>query len=223
MRGCFDDLTGQRFGRLAVVGRAPNDSHGRTKWKCVCDCGEITTPMAYHLKRGTTQSCGCLSREISIAKNTKHGKSSSKLYSVWADMKDRCENKNNPAFENYGGRGVAVCDEWREFKPFLEWALANGYEESAERGKCTLDREDNDGNYEPSNCRWITMKAQGNNRRNNHMVTYNGETNTLAQWAELLGMSASTLYTRVSRGWDLNDAFTRPVKRRGGGVNIVNP
>jgi len=216
MRGRFDDFAGRRFGRLVAIERAPNDVKGRTRWKCVCDCGAITTPMAAHLKRGTTQSCGCMKRELDSEKYTTHGKSCSRLYSVWANMKDRCENKNNHAYESYGGRGIKVCDEWQDFRNFLEWSLTNGYKEAASRGKCTLDRRENDRGYEPSNCHWVTMKEQGNNRRTNHMLTFNGKTMSLAQWAEELNISKSTLCNRIARGWALSDALTVPVDGRRG-------
>lgn len=215
MSGHLDDLTGRRFGRLVVIDRAENDSRGRTRWNCVCDCGKITTPMAAHLKRGTTQSCGCLAREKSIKRNTTHGKTHSCLYSVWANMKDRCNNENNHAYKDYGGRGIKVCAEWQDFQKFLEWSLASGYEEEAARGKCTIERIENDRGYEPSNCRWATMAEQGNNKRSNRKLTYNGETKTLSQWAKDLNINSSTLCNRLARGWELRDALTRPVDKRG--------
>ena len=212
MRGRFEDLSGGRFGRLVVLERAENDAKGRTRWTCLCDCGNSVCTRASLLKRGTTQSCGCLGRELSVKRNTVHGEAGSRLHKIWANMKNRCSCKSHRAYENYGGRGIEVCEEWQDFREFRDWALSHGYAENL-----TLDRKDNDGPYAPDNCRWATAKEQGNNRRTNHPLTYNGETKTLSQWAEVLGMSDSTLYSRVvMRGWSLHDAFTRPVRRRGG-------
>lgn len=154
-------MLGKRFGRLTVIAEAPERKCGQSCWVCQCDCGNITAPiLGSNLRRGHTKSCGCL--------KTKHGKYNSRLYAVWHGMKKRCYCKTDHAFKNYGGRGIKVFDEWKEsFSEFEKWAFSNGYDETAKQGKCTLDRIDVNGNYEPSNCRWVDMKAQQNNRRNN--------------------------------------------------------
>lgn len=162
----FNDLVGKRFGRLVVLERAESKilSNGniKTMWLCRCDCGNTSVVRADSLMGGKTTSCGCYLRERQI----KHGGYKDRLYHVWHNMKDRCERPKNTNYKNYGGRGIKVCDEWREYANFREWAYANGYDENAPFGDCTLDREDVNGNYEPSNCRWVDLKVQENNRRN---------------------------------------------------------
>lgn len=185
------DLTGQRFGRLVVIERAGKiGSH--ISWICQCDCGNITKPISgNNLKKGHVKSCGCLYR-----KHEMHG---TRLYSIWNGMKSRCYNENHIHYNDYGGRGITVCDEWKDdFQAFYDWAMANGYQE-----EMTIDRKDVTGNYEPSNCRWTTMKEQQNNRRNNIVITYNGKTQTLSQWANDTGIDYHKLLMRLSRGWSI--------------------
>ncbi|MBR2388130.1 MAG: hypothetical protein IKB02_09880 [Clostridia bacterium] len=172
------DLTGQRFGRLVALEPTEEQKNRRIIWKCVCDCGNICFVSSKRLLYGDTQSCGCLRKErvterISKAREKviKHNMYTTRLYKVFAGMKDRCYNPNNKRYKHYGGRGITVCDEWRDdFQAFHDWAMANGYDENAPRGACTLDRIDVDGNYCPENCRWVDMKTQANNRRKNKTV-----------------------------------------------------
>lgn len=198
------DLTGQKFGRLTVIERAENAKQGQARWMCQCDCGTKTVVMGKLLRNGNTQSCGCLHKEITGYKHRIHGQSETRVYRIWCGMKNRCYNSNIPAYKNYGGRGITVCDEWQhDFKSFYDWSMTNGYSD-----ELTIDRINPDGNYEPTNCRWVTVKEQQSNKRNNHLITYNGETHTAKQWSEIKGIKRTTLEERLKRGWSVQKTLT---------------
>lgn len=145
------DLTGERFGRLLVVERT-GSRNGNALYKCVCDCGEVSYVKSNNLFSGTSKSCGCLERELRKARITTHGLTKTRLYRIWDNAKKRCYGTTHKEYHRYGGRGITVCEEWKnDFKAFYDWALAHGYAENL-----TLDRIDNDGNYEPHNCQWLT-------------------------------------------------------------------
>lgn len=204
------DLTGQQFGRLVVIREA--DKRGRELfWECRCDCGKVVEINGNHLRRGVTTSCGCYRIEGLVNRSLKHGLQKTRQYRVWARMKQRCYDKNDAAYADYGGRGITVCPEWHDFPNFYAWAMANGY-----RDDLTLDRINVNGNYEPSNCRWATQIEQANNKRNNITVTRDGETHTMKEWSRILGISYSTIQCRVHRhGWTIEEAiFTPPCHKR---------
>lgn len=204
----YQDLTGQRFGRLTVIERTKN--HGKqTVWVCKCDCGNFSNVQASNLKHNNVRSCGCILREMKPA--LIHGQHGTRLYEIWHSMKQRCYLPTVRPYSNYGGRGITVCDEWlHDFQAFYDWAMANGY-----RDDLTIDRKDTNGNYEPSNCRWATKKEQSNNKRNNRYITYNGETHTLAEWCEITGLSRPTLKYRL-KYWEIERVFTEPQKLKKG-------
>lgn len=184
------DMTGERYGRLTVVKLACHGSKNTpAKWLCKCDCGNYTEVRRAHLVNGNIKSCGCYNRENSKKVHTKHDKSYSKLYRIWAGMKARCNNPKNTVYKYYGGKGVRVCEEWLDSSNFIKWALENGYKEGL-----TIDRIDSNGIYEPSNCRWATMKVQNNNTSQNHFETINGVRRTISEWADFLGVRHEKIY-----------------------------
>ena len=149
-------LIGKRFGKLTVIAREPNNKWREAMWKCVCDCGGKTITTGKHLRSGHTTSCGC----IRIQSITKHGLHKNRLYSIYQNIKKRCYNEHNKDYSRYGGHGIIMCEEWKnDFMLFHNWAIENGYKDNL-----SIDRINNDGNYEPSNCRWVTMKEQAQNR-----------------------------------------------------------
>lgn len=160
------DISGQKFGKLTPIEETDKRSGTSPIWICRCDCGNIVEVRKKNLLEGITRSCGCLRKEYYAQRRT-HNKSRSRLYGVWHGMVNRCTNPNTINYNDYGGRGIKVCEEWlNSFQLFSEWATVNGYDEQAPRGQCTLDRIDPDGDYSPQNCRWVDMKTQINNRRN---------------------------------------------------------
>lgn len=197
------DLSNKRFGRLVVISRVPN-KNGRPRWLCRCDCGSFCEVPSSALRSGNTRSCGCLQKDIASKNSTIHGDSKTRLYKIWACIKDRCTNPRNARYADYGGRGISVCDEWHTYIPFREWALSHGYAD-----ELSIDRADNNGSYCPENCRWVTRKEQARNKRNNRLI--NGK--PLAQWAEEYGIDRCLLRDRLGYGWPLEKALTEPVHK----------
>jgi len=200
------DLTGQKFGMLSVIEKDESYKN-ETYWKCICDCGNIVNVRSTRLRNGRSKSCGCSKGKMISEAVTKHGMSRTKLYNVWNTMRMRCYNPKSISYKNYGGRGITVCDEWKNSsKAFCDWAIKNGYKEGL-----SIDRINVNGNYEPDNCQWITHKEQANNTRNNHFIEYNGECHTRSEWAAITGISAETLKMREARGWSTERLLTEPV------------
>ena len=201
------DITGQRFGKLTAI-RFSHKKGRHPYWVFRCDCGTEKTIKKDHVVRGAIKSCGCLSGGISYGH---HGKYKTRIYLIWRGMKRRCFNPKSKMFSYYGGRGITVCGAWKgAFLPFYKWAMENGYKDNL-----TIDRIDINGNYCPENCRWVTKQEQQYNKRNNILITYNGNTMCLNQWAEILGMNKSVLYYRIRQGgWSIDEAFTKPIQKR---------
>lgn len=199
------DLTGQKFGKLKVIEYAGLTKDKRAKWKCKCDCENVIVVCGKELRNGHTQSCGCFRKERVSECHKTHGQTNTKLFYVWQTMRKRCYQKNNKDYKDYGGRGIKVCDEWQiNFQAFYDWAMLNGYKEGL-----TIERKDTNGNYEPSNCKWATQKEQCNNRRNNHLITYNGKTQTLQKWANEYKINRQTLSSRIHKlHWSVEKALT---------------
>lgn len=194
------DLTGQKFGKLTTLYRLHNYHREGAYWLCLCDCGNLKVAFGAKLRNGEIKSCGCL--------RTKHGKKCTRLYTILRGMKTRCYNKHDTSYKNYGERGVTVCDEWLDnFQVFYDWATNNNY-----RDGLTIDRIDVDGNYEPSNCRWITIKKQQRNKRNNKKYTINGETHCLSEWCEILNLNYNTVTTRLRHNLSIRQALELEAK-----------
>jgi len=203
----FIDLTGQKFGRWNVI-RYSHHRGGKSIWVCQYDCGTVREVQGCHMRAGRSRSCGCLEHELLMERNTTHGKNKTPLHYLWLGVKDRCYNKNDKAYKNYGGRGITVCDEWRtNFLAFESWALKNGYQKGL-----TLDRIDNEKGYSPDNCRFADRITQANNKRSNHRLTVNGRTQTVMQWAKEMGLNESVIRNRLKRGWSEHDAVMIPVR-----------
>lgn len=188
-------IIGKRFGRLVVMDLDHIcEKRHSTWWRCRCDCGNETIVYRGSLTSGDTTSCGCLHKEGVKEYSKTHGLTSHPLYTVWCGMNQRCRNPNSQNFNRYGGRGIEVCEEWsNDFVAFYDWAMSSGY-----RPGLTLDRKNNNDSYNPWNCRWVDGYTQQNNTRRNHMVTYNGETHSIAQWSRILGVNHETLRYRVN-------------------------
>lgn len=204
----FKELSGQRFGRLVAIERLYRDKGRNWCWRCACDCGKETVVAAASLIRGNTKSCGCQQKDSIRRLRFKHGFSHTFLGHVRTGLVQRCYNPNHESYKRYGARGIKVCNEWRENpETFFIWALNNGYREGL-----SIDRIDNDGDYTPTNCRWVTAKEQANNKSDNFLLTLDGETKTLSQWCEDAIISPSVLRGRVLQGdWTKEELFSTPV------------
>lgn len=200
--------TGQRFDRLTVIDPGPyfRKPDRQQRCVCICECGKQRESQARYLFSGDIRSCGCLRAEAITARDiarATHRLSTTMEYKTWQMMRQRCENPKDDHYHNYGGRGIAVCDRWQSFEMFLS-DMGN-----RPTSKHSLDRfPDNDGNYEPGNCRWAAAKEQQNNKRSNRSLKHEGETMTIAQWAERLDINPKIISLRLRMGWDIGRALT---------------
>ena len=201
------DLTGQKFGKLTVLSYSHSDKNHFAYYLCKCECGNTKIVRASNLISGDTKTCGCYNKTTKEnGGRLVHGLSDTRLYKIWSHLISRCYNPKDRAYKNYGGRGISVCPEWKnDISNFYNWVLENGYKDNL-----TIDRINNNGNYEPSNCRFVDDKIQSNNRRNNHPITINNETHNLTEWSRIYNIAHSTVVQRLKRGWSEYDAITTP-------------
>lgn len=194
-----NDIIGKKFGKLTVLKFDHKEKYIKGRnfiyfYLCKCECGNLKVLRRHKLLNNETLSCGCL---LKLGNGRKHSLSRSRIYNIYRAIIKRCYMSNDPSYDNYGARGITVCKEWTEnFMTFYNWAVNNGYADNL-----TIDRINVNGNYEPNNCRWVDRKTQANNRRNNHLLTHQGETHTLAEWAKIIGIPPSTIKTRLSHNW----------------------
>ena len=204
------DLTGEQFGRWTVLQCAGRGKHGELQYKCRCECGTERIIRRSSLTSGNSKSCGCLSKDIAKKLNTSHGATHTRLYRIWAGIIQRCCNsRKRYEWEKYGGRGISVCDEWKNsFENFQKWALSNGYNEHL-----SIDRIDVNRGYFPENCRWATVYEQSNNKRTSKYISFRGETGTIREFADKYGLAYSCLYARLEHGWSIENALLTPSKK----------
>lgn len=204
----LDIQIGEKYNNLTII-KEVEKRNNRRHFLCKCDCGNEKIIRIDGITSGHAKTCGCL--QLQVAK--KHGFFGTRIYQTWVQMKARCFNEQHKHYKDYGGRGITVCDEWKDdFMTYYYWSIDNGYAENL-----SIDRIENDGNYEPSNCRWVSMQMQANNKRNNRLIEYNNQTHTLAEWSRILGINYKTLKARIiTMCWDVKRAFETPVAIKGG-------
>jgi hypothetical protein len=203
------DITGNRYGRLTAIKinhiKIFKSGSKGEYWLCKCDCGNEKIILKNSLGK-RSNSCGCLLREKNGERMKTHGESKTRLYGIWEAIKQRLYNKNHNSYINYGGRGISICNEWKSFNTFKEWALKNGY-----NNNLSIDRIDVNGNYDPANCRWVTLQEQANNTRRNVNIEYRGVTMTASQWSNAVGGNNGLVAKRIRRGWSEERAVNTPI------------
>lgn len=198
-------IAGEKFNKLTVLNKTNEKANKTYLWLCECECGNLTKVKKWNITSGNTRSCGCLKVE-SIKKvgqqNISHGMRYTKIYKIWESMKRRCNNEKAERYASYGGRGITYCEEWEKFDGFYEWVKESGYKEGL-----SIDRIDVDGNYEPSNCRWVTLEQQSFNKTNSRKVHYKDKELTIAELAKKTGKSYHLLYQRIVKlGWSVSES-----------------
>lgn len=194
------DLTGKRFGRQIALRPCGKNKYGNVLWLCKCDCGNQHIVASGKLVQGKSKSCGCYALEIRSKSLEKHGITSGgkpRTFVIWNGMKARCLNPKSTSYPNYGGRGIRICDQWLNFENFHYWAISNGYRDDLE-----IDRIDNDGNYCPENCRWVTKEFNMSHQRKTRNIEILGITKNLSSWCRDVGMSRSAAYKYLKNGED---------------------
>lgn len=213
----YKDRIGQKFGRLTILEYHPNNR--KSSYLCKCECGLIKEIKCDHVVQGLTKSCGCLSRELKSQRSlgnkysATHDKSGTRLYQIWGDMIQRCHNPKQKVYKWYGAIGIKVCEEWKnDYTLFEKWALENSYSD-----ELTIDRIDFNGDYEPNNCRWVSMKEQSRNKKDTILITHNGKTQCLKDWCVELNKPYPTIVNRIRNGWQPKIALLVPKNIRRGG------
>lgn len=209
MIGRFEDKTGKKYGRLTVVERDFSKGNHESHWLCLCECGNTISTSGIRLSNGSCKSCGCLQKELLSKRMSTHKETKTRLYNIWSKIKFRCYNTKSKDYGNYGGRGIKMCDQWKNsFENFRDWALNNGYKDTL-----TIDRIDVNSNYSPENCKWCGMKEQSRNTRFNRRYDYNGKSLCTAELAEIAGISGATLRYRLNQGYNLQEAMFKPLRK----------
>ncbi len=204
----FVNLVGQKFGRLTVTSlEGRMDARRDRLWGCDCECGKRLVTSGERLKNGQTVSCGCFREEVRGKCLVVHGMSDTRPHIIWMGMHQRCYNEKSLSFKRYGARGIRVCKRWNDFSKFWE-DMKDGY-----RDDLTIERKENNGNYEPGNCRWATRSEQARNRRTNFILEHGGVRMTLKEWSEKAGVPLGTLQGRVRAGWSTEDVLNRPIRK----------
>lgn len=212
------DITEQKFGRLIVLKYKGKSKYGHSVWLCKCVCGNKKIINKSSLTSGGTKSCGCLQKEmVKLYKKEKpnfiHGMSHTTFHNKWCSMIERCYNPNHPAYHNYGGRGIKICEKWLDFINFKEDMYESYLEHKKNNDYTSIEREDNNGNYCKENCRWATRAEQSSNRRNSHLITYKKETLSLKEWSKKINIKYNILHSRIFRSkWPIKKALTMPVR-----------
>lgn len=202
------DLEGQEFNSLKVIKKCDGSFDNQIYWECQCRCGKVIKVSTRNLRSGKVKSCGCTKRALIAEKKKTHGMTGTRIFRIWSGMLLRCYTPSSSGYEYYGGRGITVCDEWREnFQAFYDWSMENGYKDDL-----TIDRKDNEKGYSPDNCKWATSKEQANNRRNNRYIEFNGKVHTISEWEQITGISRRVIEERIDNlGWSIERALTQKV------------